>query len=782
MNPSRTFILRPVATSLLMTAILLAGAVAYKQLPVSALPQVDYPTIQVLTFYPGASPDVVASSVTAPLERQFGQVPGLSQMTSTSSFGSSVITLQFALDLNIDVAEQEVQAGINAGSTYLPRDLPNPPIYSKTNPADAPILTLGLTSSTLPLSKVQDLADTRLAQKISQLPGVGLVSISGGQKPAVRIQTNPNALASYGLGLEDLRATIVQTNVNQAKGNFDGARQAYTIGANDQLMSSDDYRPLIIAYRNGAPVRLSDVATVIDDVENVKQAAWMNSTPAVILNIQRQPGANIISVVDRIQKLLPQLKASLPSSIQVSILTDRTTTIRASVEDVQFELMLTVALVVMVIFLFLRTLAATIIPSIAVPLSLVGTFGVMYLLGYSLNNLSLMALTISTGFVVDDAIVMIENIARYIEQGHSPLEAALKGSEQIGFTIVSLTVSLIAVLIPLLFMGDIVGRLFREFAITLSVTILVSAVVSLTLTPMMCAKLLRHRPESARGWFYRTSERLFDATIRHYGATLRTVLRHQTATLFVAVATLGATVWLYVIVPKGFFPIQDTGVLLGVSEAPQTVSFAAMTERQQALAAVILQDPAVQSLSSFIGVDGINTTVNSGRIQVNLKPLEERKISASDIIRRLQPALDKVEGIKLFMQPVQDLTVEDRVSRTQFQYSLECADPQELAVWTPRLVEKLQTLPQLRDVASDQQNAGLRASLVIDRDTASRLGLTPQMIDDTLYDAFGQRQVSTIFTQLNQYHVVLEVKPEFQRNPDTLKDIYVRSSNGPRCP
>jgi multidrug efflux pump len=778
MNPSRTFILRPVATSLLMAAILLAGAVAYKQLPVSALPQVDYPTIQVLTFYPGASPDVVASSVTAPLERQFGQVPGLSQMTSTSSFGSSVITLQFALDLNIDVAEQEVQAGINAGSTYLPRDLPNPPIYSKTNPADAPILTLGLTSSTLPLSKVQDLADTRLAQKISQLPGVGLVSISGGQKPAVRIQTNPNALASYGLGLEDLRATIAQTNVNQAKGNFDGARQAYTIGANDQLMSSDDYRPLIIAYRNGAPVRLSDVATVIDDVENVKQAAWMNSTPAVILNIQRQPGANIISVVDRIQKLLPQLKASLPSSIQVSILTDRTTTIRASVEDVQFELMLTVALVVMVIFLFLRTLAATIIPSIAVPLSLVGTFGVMYLLGYSLNNLSLMALTISTGFVVDDAIVMIENIARYIEDGHSPLEAALKGSEQIGFTIVSLTVSLIAVLIPLLFMGDIVGRLFREFAITLSVTILVSAVVSLTLTPMMCAKLLRHRPESARGWFYYTSERLFDATIRHYGATLRTVLRHQTATLFVAVATLGATVWLYAIVPKGFFPIQDTGVVLGVSEAPQTISFAAMAERQQALAAVILQDPAVQSLSSFIGVDGINTTVNSGRIQVNLKPLEERKIGASDIIRRLQSTLAKVEGIKLFMQPVQDLTVEDRVSRTQFQYSLECADPQELAVWTPRLVEKLQTLPQLRDVASDHQNAGLRASLVIDRDTASRLGLTPQMIDDTLYDAFGQRQVSTIFTQLNQYHVVLEVKPEFQRNPDILKDIYVRSSNG----
>jgi multidrug efflux pump len=782
MNLSRTFILRPVATSLLMAALLLAGAVAYRQLPVSALPQVDYPTIQVLTFYPGASPDVMASSVTAPLERQFGQVPGLNQMTSTSSFGSSVITLQFALDLNIDVAEQQVQAAINAATTYLPRDLPNPPIYSKTNPADAPILTLALTSQTLPLSKIQDLADTRLAQKISQLPGVGLVSISGGQKPAVRIQTNPNALTSYGLGLEDLRVTVAQANVNQAKGNFDGTRQAYTIGANDQLMSSDDYRPLIIAYRNGAPVRLSDVATVIDDAENVKQAAWMNTAPAVILNIQRQPGANIISVVDRIEKLLPQLKASLPSSIEVSVLTDRTTTIRASVADVQFELMLTVALVVMVIFLFLRTLAATIIPSIAVPLSLVGTFGVMYLLGYSLNNLSLMALTISTGFVVDDAIVMIENIARYIEEGESPLQAALKGSEQIGFTILSLTVSLIAVLIPLLFMGDIVGRLFREFAITLSVTILVSAVVSLTLTPMMCAKLLRHRPAAAQGWFYRSSERFFDGVIERYGTTLGWVLRHQTSTLLVAVATLAATLWLYVIVPKGFFPVQDTGVILGVSEAPQTVSFAAMAERQQALAKAILEDSAVQSLSSFIGIDGVNTTINSGRIQVNLKPLDERKVSASDIIRRLQPHLAKVEGITLFMQPVQDLTVEDRVSRTQFQYSIECADPKELSVWTPRLVGKLGTLPQLRDVASDQQDSGLKASLAIDRDTASRLGITPQMIDDTLYDAFGQRQVSTIFTQLNQYRVVLEVKPDFQQSPETLANLYVHSSNGTQVP
>jgi len=782
MNPSRLFILRPVATSLLMAAIMLAGAIAYRQLPVSALPQVDYPTIQVLTFYPGASPDVMASSVTAPLERQFGQMPGLNQMMSTSSFGSSVITLQFALDLNIDVAEQEVQAAINAAATYLPRDLPNPPVYSKTNPADAPVLTLALTSKTLPLSKVQDLADTRLAQKISQLPGVGLVSISGGQKPAVRVQANPSALAAYGLGLEDVRSAVAQANVNQAKGNFDGALQSYTIGANDQLLSSDDYRPLVIAYRNGAPVRVADVADVRDDAENVKQAAWMNTVPAVILNIQRQPGANIIGVVDRIEKLLPQLTTALPSAVQVTVLTDRTTTIRASVSDVQFELMLTVALVVMVLFLFLRSLSATIIPSVAVPLSIVGTFGVMYLLGYSLDNLSLMALTISTGFVVDDAIVMIENIARYIEEGDPPLEAALKGSAQIGFTIVSLTVSLIAVLIPLLFMGDIVGRLFREFAITLSVTILVSAVVSLTLTPMMCARLLRHRPVADQGWFYRASERFFHTAIARYGTTLRWVLGRQTATLLVAGATLAATILLYVIVPKGFFPVQDTGVILGVSEAPQTVSFAAMAERQQALAEVILQDPAVQSLSSFIGVDGVNTTTNSGRIQINLKPLDARRASVGDVIRRLQPRLAAVQGITLFMQPVQDLTVEDRVSRTQYQYSIECPDVNELHHWAPRLLEKLEALPQLRDLASDQQNGGLEASVVIDRDTASRLGITPQMIDDTLYDAFGQRQVSTIFTQLNQYHVVLEVKPTFQQGPDALKDIYVHAASGAQVP
>jgi multidrug efflux pump len=765
-----------------MAGLLIAGAIGYKQLPVSALPQVDYPTIQIVTFYPGASPDVMASAVTAPLERQFGQLPGLNQMTSNSSAGSSVITLQFVLDLNIDVAEQEVQAAINASGTYLPRDLPNPPIYSKTNPADAPILTLALTSKTLPLSKVEDFADTRLAQKIAQLPGVGLVSISGGQKPAVRIQVNPTALSSYGLTMEDVRTAVAQSNVNQAKGAFDGSHQSYSIGANDQLLSSEQYRPLVISYKNGAPVHLSDVANVIDDTENTRQAAWMNDVPAVILNIQRQPGANIIAVVDRVKRLLPQLQASLPSAITVAILTDRTTTIRASVRDVEFELMLVIALVVLVIFLFLRTFAATVIPSVAVPLSLVGTFGVMYLLGYSLNNLTLMALTISTGFVVDDAIVMIENISRYIEEGMKPLEAALKGSEQIGFTILSLTVSLIAVLIPLLFMGDVVGRLFREFAVTLSVTILISAFVSLTLTPMMCAKLLHHKDPSQQTRFYRASERAFQKIIDFYDRTLTWVLRHQTATLVVAVATLVSTVLLYLVVPKGFFPVQDTGVILGISEAPQSVSFASMADRQQALARVILRDPAVQSLSSFIGIDGTNTTMNSGRIQINLKPLEERKANATEIIRRLQPELAKVEGTTLFLQPVQDLTVEDRVSRTQFQYSLEDPDPRELSVWVPRFVGKLQSLPELRDVASDQQNAGLEARLILDRSTASRLGITPQNLDDALYDAFGQRQISTMFTQLNQYRVVLETQPGFQQRPDDLKNLYLRSAGGGSVP
>jgi multidrug efflux pump len=775
MSPSRTFILRPVATTLLMIGILLVGGVAYRQLPVSALPEIDYPTIQVTTFYPGASPDVMASSVTAPLERQFGQVPGLKQMTSTSSDGSSVITLEFNLSLNIDVAEQEVQQSINASGTYLPPDLPTPPIYSKINPADTPILTLALTSTTMPLSKVEDLADTRLAPKISQLPGVGLVSISGGQKPAVRIQANPTALASYGLNLEDLRTALIAANVNQAKGNFDGPHQSYQIGANDQLLSSADYRPLIIAYRNGGPVKLTDVADVVDDAENVRQAAWMNTTPSVIMNIQRQPGANIISVVDRIKNLLPQLMTNLPSAVNVRILTDRTNTIRASVSDVQFELMLTVALVVMVIFLFLRNLAATIIPSVAVPLSIVGTFGVMYLLGYSLNNLTLMALTISTGFVVDDAIVMIENIMRYIEEGESPLRAALKGSGQIGFTIVSLTISLIAVLIPLLFMGDIVGRLFREFAVTLAVTILVSAVVSLTLTPMMCSKLLKHSSQEHHSRFYQISENVWNWFISIYDRTLKVVLRFQTMTLLVAVATLAVTIILFILIPKGFFPIQDTGVIQGISEAVQTVSFTEMSHSQQELAKVILKDPAVENLSSFIGIDGTNTTMNSGRILINLKPLEDRDVTASDVIRRLQPELAKVPGITLFMQPVQDLTVEDRVSRTQFQFTLEDPNAAELNTYAPKMLAAMQNEPLLRDVASDQQTLGLQERLVFDRVTASRLGINPSTIDQTLYDAYGQRQVSTIFTQLNQYHVVLEVKPEFQRNPLELRDLFIRT-------
>ncbi len=777
MNPSRIFILWPGATTLLMVALMIVGAVAYTLMPVSALPQVDYPTMQVVTFYPGASPEVVASSVTAPLERQFGQVPGLVQLTSTSSEGSSVITLRFSLKLAIDVAEQQVQQAINLAQPFLPRDLPNPPVYSKPNPADAPILTLALTSETLPLSRVHDFADTRLAQKISQVPGVGLVSISGGQKPAVRVQVNPTALSAAGLNLENVRAFITSANINQAKGNFDGARRSYQIGANDQLLSSQDYAALVIAYRNGAPIRLSDVADVIDDAENSRQAAWMNETRAVILNIQRQPGANIIAVVDRIQELLPSLRETLPASIQIHVLTDRTNTIRSSVADVQFELVLTVALVVMVIFLFLRNVAATVIPSVAVPLSLIGTFAVMHLLGYSLNNLSLMALTISAGFVVDDAIVMIENIARYVEEGEPPMQAALKGAEQIGFTILSLTVSLIAVLIPLLFMGDIVGRLFREFAITLSVAILVSGVVSLTLTPMMCARLLKHTPPQRQTRFYLASERFFERIIAFYGRTLQWVLRHQTATLVVAAGTLVLTVLLYVLAPKGFFPLQDTGIIQGISEAPQSTSFPAMAERQQALVRAVLQDPAVASVSSFIGVDGTNTTLNSGRIQINLKPLEERRIKAADIIRRLQPELAKVPGITLYMQPVQDLTIEDRISRTQFQYTLESPRADELNTWAPRLLEKLKELPQLADVASDQQDYGLRASLTFDRDTAARLGITTQMINDTLYNAFGQRQVSTMFTQLNQYRVVLEVKPEFRQNPEALRNLYITPAN-----
>jgi multidrug efflux pump len=761
-----------------MTGLLLVGIVAYRQLPISALPQVDYPTIQVLTFYPGASPDVTASSITAPLERQFGELPGLSQMTSSSSFGASVVTLQFTLEENIDVAEQEVQAAINSAQTYLPADLPTPPIYSKVNPADAPILTLAMTSDSMPLPQVEDLADTTFAQKISQLPGVGLVSISGGQKPAVRIMANPTALASYGMSLEQLRSVIALVNVDQAKGQLQDNRQAFTIGANDQLLSPQGYADTIVAYKNGNPVRLSDVATVVTGPENVNQAAWMNNTPAVILNIQRQPGANIIKVVDSIKLRLKQLQSNLPASVKVTVLTDRTNTIRASVKDVQYEMMLTIVLVVLVIFIFLRTLAATVIPSIAVPLSLVGTFGVMYLLGYSLDNLSLMALTISTGFVVDDAIVMIENIERYIEEGHSPLEAALQGAGQIGFTIVSLTVSLIAVLIPLLFMGDIVGRLFREFAVTLSVTILFSAIISLTLTPMMCSLLLRHKDREKHGRLYEWSERAFNNTIAFYGRTVKFVLKHQTVTLLVTIGTLVATIVMYITVPKGFFPVQDTGVILGITDAPQSISFAAMSERQREMAAAILQDKDVESLSSFIGVDGTNTTPNSGRLQINLKSRDERSDDVTTIMKRLQQEVAGVEGITLYMQPVQDLTVEDRVSRTQYQFSLEDADPKELAAWTTKLVAKLKTLPELRDVATDQQDQAAQANLVIDRDTASRLGVTASAIDNTLYDAFGQRLVSIMFTQLNQYHVVLEVDPSFRADPDSLKSIYVPAGGG----
>ena len=799
MSPSRPFILRPVATSLLMVAILLAGLVAYLQLPVSALPEVDYPIIQVQTFYPGASPAVMVSSVTAPLERQFGEIPGLQQMTSTSSGGGSVITLEFSLSESIDVAQQDVQSAINAAFTYLPKDLPNPPVYSKVNPADAPIMTLSLTSPSLELSKVEDLADTVLAQKISQLSGVGLVSIAGGQKPAVRIQANPVALAGYGLSLEDIRTALGTANVDQAKGSISGTRQAFTIGANDQLLSSTDYAGVIIAYRNGNPVRLSDVANSIDSAENLYQAAWTGKAahpatkteaaqdkvldPSVIVNIQRQPGANIIGVVNEVQKLLPQLRTSLPASVKLEVLTDRTNTIRASVKDVEFELMLTIALVVMVIFLFLRSVRATIIPAVAVPLSIVGTFGIMYLLGYSLNNLSLMALTISTGFVVDDAIVMIENISRYLEEGDTPLDAALKGSEQIGFTILSLTVSLIAVLIPLLFMGDIVGRLFREFAVTLAVTILVSAVVSLTLTPMMAAKLLRHTPDSEQSRFYKKSEEYFERVIAAYGRGVKFVLAHQVLTLLVTLATFVLTLVLYIVVPKGFFPVQDTGVLLGITEAPQSISFPAMSDRQQTVARVILDDPDVESLSSFIGIDATNATLNSGRIQINLKDREQRTTSAEQVIARLQPKVAQIEGMQTFLQPLQDLTVEDSVSRTQYQYSVEDASGTELATWTNKLVAEFQQHKDvLTDVASDQQLNGMEATLTIDRDTASRLGITPQNIDDTLDDAFGQRQVSTIFTQQNQYHVVLEVAPKFQRNPRSLDDIYVKSSNGTQVP
>ncbi|HXM83580.1 MAG TPA: MdtB/MuxB family multidrug efflux RND transporter permease subunit [Burkholderiales bacterium] len=782
MNPSRLFILRPVATTLLMVAVVLAGIFAYRLLPISALPQVDYPTIQTFTFYPGASPEVMASSVTAPLERQFGQIPGLKQMLSSSSGGASVITLQFDLAIPLDVAEQGVQAAINAGSNLLPQDLPAPPVYSKVNPADAPILTLGLSSRTLKLPDIQNLADTRLAQKLSQVAGVGLVTLSGGQRPAVRVQANPKALAANGFGLEDVRGAIAAANVKKAKGSLEGPSRAYNIDANDQLRSAAEYKSVVVAYKNGAPVFLSDVADVVDDAENVRLAAWMNQVPAIVLNIQRQPGANVIEVVDRIKQQLPQLQAALPAAVDVAVLTDRTVTIRASVRDVQIELLLAIALVVLVIFLFLRNLPATIIPSVAVPVSLVGTFGFMYLAGFSINNLTLMALVVAAGFVVDDAIVVIENVARHIEAGEPPLEAALSGSREIAFTIISLTFSLIAVLIPLLFMGDVVGRLFREFAVTLATAILISAVVSLTLTPMMCARLLYKRNDFQENSFYRITGRWFDVVIARYGRALEWVLERQTATLLVAAAALALTVVLYILVPKGFFPVQDTGVIQGISEASQSVSFAAMAERQQALARVVLQDPAVESLSSFIGVDGTNVTLNSGRMLINLKPLSARKIHASDVIRRLQLELAKVPGITLYMQPVQDLTVEDRVSRTQYQYTLEAADGALLDEWVPKLVERLSRLPALTDVASDLQNQGLQAYVDIDRDNAGRLGITPAAIDTALYNAFGQRLISTIFTQATQYRVVLEVKPEYRAGPDALKDIYVASASGTQVP
>ena len=776
MSPSRPFIVRPIATALLMVAIFLAGGVSYFQLPVSALPEVDYPTIQVLTFYPGGGPSVVASTVTAPLERQFGEVAGLTQMTSTSAPGVSVIVMEFDLSLDIDVAEQEVQAAINAAQSYLPADLPTPPVYSKTNPADAPVLTLALTSSEMPLSQVEDLADTRLAPKLSQITGVGLVSISGGQKPAVRIQANPTALASYGMNLEDLRDALLGTSLDSAKGNFDGPALDYTINANDQLATSGDYKSVVVAYRNGAPVMLGAVARVVDGVENNELAAWQNETPAILLNIQRQPGANTIEVVNRIEQLLPSLESGLPRAVHVAVVTDRTTSIRASVRDVEFELMLAVALVVMVIFLFLRSVAATIIPSVAVPLSLIGTFGAMYLLGFSLNNLAMMALTISTGFVVDDAIVMIENISRFVESGERPLEAALKGAEQIGFTIMSLTVSLIAVLIPLLFMGSIAGRLFRQFALTLAVTILLSAFVSLTLTPMMSARLLRRVPEDEQGRFYRASERVFQRIVAFYGQTLTVVLRHQRLTFALATVIVVLTGILYILVPKGFFPVQDTGIIQGITQAAGSTSFGSMARMQQALTRVVLADPAVQSVSSFIGADGTNTTLNSGRLTIMLKPLAQRGISAMNVIRRLGPKLGQVPGIKLYMQPVQDLTVDDRVSRTQYQYTLEDPNQSELDSAAHAALVQLQKLPQLADVVTDQQLDGVATELVIDRATASRFGITPETIDNTLYDAFGQRQINTLYTQVNQYHVILEADPRFERSPRALDHIYIQSS------
>jgi len=781
-NISEPFIQRPVATSLLMAGVVLMGLLGYLLLPISALPPVDFPTIQVTAQYPGASPDVMASSVTTPLERQFGQISGLSQMTSQSSFGTTTIILQFNLDRDIDAAAQDVQAAINAASGVLPKNMPNPPIYNKVNPADTPILTLQITSDTLPLEKVNDLADTVLAQKLSQVSGVGLVTIEGNQKPAVRVRINPAAIASLGLSLEDVRSALTENNINAPKGSFDGARQSYAIGANDQILSAAEYRPVIVAYTNGSPVRLGDIGEVIDNVENIRLGGWVDDKPSIILDIQRQPGANIIETADRVKALLPRLRASIPPSVKVSIMTDRTETIRASVSDVQFTLILTVFLVVMVMFVFLRKFWATVIPSVALPLAIIGTFGVMKLVGFSLDNLSLMALTISTGFVVDDAIVMIENIVRFIEAGDPPLQAALKGAKQIGFTVISLSISLIAVFIPLLFMTGIVGRLFREFAITLSVAVAVSAIVSLTLTPMMCSRLLKAEKDEKHGRFYDMTEWMFQGMLDWYERGLKWVLQHQPLTLIVAIATLVITILLYIIVPKGLLPEQDTGLITGVTDAAQSISFSAMVERQRVIADIVRQDPDVSGVASFVGAGTVNATVNSGRLYINLKPRDQRKAGVSQIIDRLREATKDVQGISLFMQAVQDVQIDSRVSRTQYQYTLEDADEAELSQWASKLLARLRTLPQLVDLATDQQSNGLQLSIDVDRDTASRLNVLPQAIDDTLYDAFGQRQVSIMFTQLNQYRVILEVEPRFQLTPEALNKIYVKSTTGQMVP
>jgi multidrug efflux pump len=775
-NVSEPFIRRPVATTLLMIAILLSGLMAYRFLPLATLPEVDYPTIQVQTFYPGASPEVMTSSVTAPLERQFGQMPGLNEMTSASSGGASIVTLQFGLSLSLDVAEQEVQAAINAATNLLPADLPAPPIYFKVNPADAPILTLAVTSKTLPLTELEDLSETRLAQKISQQPGVGLVSVSGGQRPAIRVQLNPTALAAYGLNIDDVRTILGNANVNIPKGSFDGPSQASTIAANDQITNAEGFAQTILAYRNNAPVRLGDVAKVVGGPENSKLAAWANRTPAIILNVQRQPGANVIATVDSVRKLLPKLLADLPASVDVEVLTDRTVTIRASVADVQFELVLAIVLVVLVIFLFLRTLPATLIPSLSAPLSLIGAFGIMYLLGYSLDNLSLMALTISTGFVVDDAIVMIENIARHVEGGMRPMEAALKGSQEIGFTIISLTVSLIAVLIPLLFMGEVVGRLFHEFAVTLAVTIVISAFVSLTLVPMMCARLIRHRPDSERGRFDLAAERVFNRIIAAYARALDVVLRHQPLTLFVAIATLALTALLYVAIPKGFFPAQDTGIIQAISEGPQDVSFKEMSRLQGELAEVLLKDRDVASITSFVGVDGSNMTLNSGRFLINLKPQGQRADGIAEVIRRIGGETAHVEGVKLYMQPSQDLTIDSSVTRAQYKFVLESANPTLFAEWAPKLTDRLRQAPELTDVGSDMQQQGAALDVTIDRETAARFGITPATVDNVLYDLFGQRIITTIYTQSNQYRVIMEGAPSVQESIKGLDTIYLPSN------